>query len=43
VELVEPELLVLRSEPMPEIGPHHSTGARIELHEDAREDTPDAN
>ena len=31
VELVEPELLVLKSEPMPEAGLHHSTLARIEL------------
>ena len=34
VELVEPELLVLRSEPMPEVGLHHSTLTRIELEED---------
>jgi uncharacterized protein YndB with AHSA1/START domain len=33
-ELVEPELLVLKSEPMPEVGLHHSTVARIELQED---------
>jgi uncharacterized protein YndB with AHSA1/START domain len=31
VELEEPELLVLRSEPMPEVGLHHGTVARIEL------------
>jgi uncharacterized protein YndB with AHSA1/START domain len=31
VELVEPELLVLKSEPMPEVGLHHSTVTRIEL------------
>jgi uncharacterized protein YndB with AHSA1/START domain len=35
VELVEPELLVLRSEPMPEVGLHHATVARIELQEEA--------
>jgi uncharacterized protein YndB with AHSA1/START domain len=34
VELVEPELLVLRSEPMPEVGLHQATIARIELHEE---------
>jgi uncharacterized protein YndB with AHSA1/START domain len=34
VELIEPELLVLRSEPMPEMGVHHHTITRIELHED---------
>ena len=34
VELVEPELLVLRSEPMPEVGLHHPTVARIELHDE---------
>jgi uncharacterized protein YndB with AHSA1/START domain len=33
VELVEPELLVLRSNPMPEVGLPHSTVARIELEE----------
>ncbi len=35
VELVEPELLVLKSEPMPEVGLHHGTIARIELQEEA--------
>jgi uncharacterized protein YndB with AHSA1/START domain len=35
VELVEPELLVLKSEPMPEVGLHHSTVTRIELRDDA--------
>ena len=34
VELVEPELLALKSEPMPEVGLHHPTVARIELHEE---------
>lgn len=34
VELVEPELLVLRSGPMPEVGLHHPTVTRIELHEE---------
>jgi uncharacterized protein YndB with AHSA1/START domain len=33
VELVEPELLVLKSAPMPEVGLHHPTVARIELQE----------
>jgi uncharacterized protein YndB with AHSA1/START domain len=31
VEFTEPDLLVLRSEPMPEVGLHHGTVARIEL------------
>ena len=31
VELVEPELLVLRSDPMPEIGMHEPTVTRVEL------------
>jgi hypothetical protein len=35
VELVEPELLVLKCEPMPEIGLHHSTATRIEHQEEA--------
>jgi uncharacterized protein YndB with AHSA1/START domain len=35
VEVVEPELLVLKSEPMPEVGLHHGTVARIELQEEA--------
>jgi uncharacterized protein YndB with AHSA1/START domain len=33
VELVEPELLVLRSDPMPEMGMHEPTFTRIELHD----------
>jgi uncharacterized protein YndB with AHSA1/START domain len=33
VELVEPELLVLRSDPMPEAGMHESTVVRVELHD----------
>jgi uncharacterized protein YndB with AHSA1/START domain len=32
VELVEPELLVLRSDPMPEAGMHEPTLTRVELH-----------
>jgi uncharacterized protein YndB with AHSA1/START domain len=35
VELVEPELIVLRSEPMPEMGLHHATVARVEFHDEA--------
>ena len=35
VELVEPELLVLRHEPMPEVGLHNSTVTRVELQEEA--------
>jgi uncharacterized protein YndB with AHSA1/START domain len=35
VEFVEPELLVLKSEPMPEVGLHQGTVARIELQEEA--------
>lgn len=35
VEFVEPELLVLKSEPVPEVGLHQGTIARIELQEDA--------
>ena len=31
LELVEPELLVLRSDPMPEIGMHEATVTRVEL------------
>ena len=31
VELVEPELLVLRSDPMPEVGIHEATFTRVEL------------
>ena len=34
VELVEPELLVLKCDPMPEVGIHHPTRTRIELHEE---------
>jgi uncharacterized protein YndB with AHSA1/START domain len=34
VEIVEPELLVLKSGPMPEVGLNHETIARIELTED---------
>ena len=34
VELVEPELLVLRSEPMPEVGAPWSTVTRVELHDE---------
>jgi uncharacterized protein YndB with AHSA1/START domain len=33
VELVEPELLVLRSDPIPEIGMHEPTVTRVELQE----------
>jgi uncharacterized protein YndB with AHSA1/START domain len=33
IELVEPELLVLRSDPMPEIGMHEPTVTRVELHD----------
>jgi uncharacterized protein YndB with AHSA1/START domain len=33
VELVEPELLVLRSDPMPEVGMHEPTLVRVELHD----------
>jgi uncharacterized protein YndB with AHSA1/START domain len=33
IELVEPELIVLRSDPMPEVGMHDPTVVRIELHE----------
>jgi uncharacterized protein YndB with AHSA1/START domain len=34
VEFLEPELLVLKSEPMPEFGLQHGTVARIELQEE---------
>jgi uncharacterized protein YndB with AHSA1/START domain len=34
VELVEPSLLVLRSEPMPEVGMPHATITRIELQDE---------
>jgi uncharacterized protein YndB with AHSA1/START domain len=33
VELVEPELIVLRSDPMPELGMHEPTLTRVELHD----------
>ena len=33
VELVEPELLVLRSDPMPEMGMHEPTILRVEFHD----------
>jgi uncharacterized protein YndB with AHSA1/START domain len=33
VELVEPSLLVLRSDPMPEVGMHEPTITRVELHD----------
>jgi uncharacterized protein YndB with AHSA1/START domain len=33
VELVEPELLVLRSDPMPQMGIHEPTITRVELHD----------
>jgi uncharacterized protein YndB with AHSA1/START domain len=33
IELVEPELLVLRSDPMPEAGMHEPTVVRVELHD----------
>src|SRR3954447_20085206 len=33
VELVEPELIVLRSDPMPEAGLHEPTVVRVELHD----------
>ncbi len=33
VEIVEPELLVLRSDPMPEMGMHEPTVLRVELHD----------
>jgi uncharacterized protein YndB with AHSA1/START domain len=33
VELVEPELIVLRSDPMPEVGMHQPTITRVELHD----------
>ena len=34
VELVEPELLVLRSDPMPEMGMHEPTVTRVEFHDE---------
>ena len=33
IELVEPELIVLRSDPMPEAGMHEPTVVRVELHD----------
>ena len=33
VELVEPELIVLRSDPMPEAGMHEGTVVRVEFHD----------
>jgi uncharacterized protein YndB with AHSA1/START domain len=33
IELVEPELIVLRSDPMPEAGMHEPTVTRVELHD----------
>jgi uncharacterized protein YndB with AHSA1/START domain len=33
VELVEPELIVLRSDPMPEMGMHEPTLLRVEFHD----------
>jgi uncharacterized protein YndB with AHSA1/START domain len=33
VELVEPELIVLRSDPMPAMGMHEPTVTRVELHD----------
>ena len=33
VELVEPELLVLRSDPMPDMGMHEPTVTRVEFHD----------
>jgi hypothetical protein len=32
VELVQPELVVPRSDPIPELGPHQPTVTRVELH-----------
>jgi len=33
LELVEPELLVLRSDPMPEAGMHEASVLRVEFHD----------
>jgi uncharacterized protein YndB with AHSA1/START domain len=33
LELVEPELIVLRSDPMPDVGMHEPTVVRVELHD----------
>jgi uncharacterized protein YndB with AHSA1/START domain len=34
LELVEPELLVMRSDPLPEMGMHEPTVLRLELHDE---------
>jgi uncharacterized protein YndB with AHSA1/START domain len=34
LELVEPELIVLRSDPMPEMGLHEPTVVRVEFHDE---------
>jgi uncharacterized protein YndB with AHSA1/START domain len=33
IELVEPELIVLRSDPMPEVGMHEPSVVRVEFHD----------
>ncbi len=33
LELIEPELIVLRSDPMPEVGMHETTILRVEFHD----------
>ncbi|MGH9250985.1 MAG: SRPBCC family protein [Acidimicrobiales bacterium] len=33
IEIVEPELIVLRSDPMPEVGMHEPTITRVEFHD----------
>ena len=33
IELVEPELIVLRSDPMPQMGMHEPTVVRVEFHD----------
>ena len=33
IELVEPELIVLRSDPMPQVGMHEGTVVRVEFHD----------
>jgi uncharacterized protein YndB with AHSA1/START domain len=33
IELVEPELIVLRSDPMPQVGMHEPTVVRVEFHD----------
>jgi uncharacterized protein YndB with AHSA1/START domain len=35
LELLEPELIVLRSDPMPEVGMHEGTVLRVEFHDNA--------